>query len=85
MVRLSEDMAIMAKKNWLASAIVITAAGIPATTYSESDPILLKRIAEAQGACEVDPVPKVAVDHPKLDQFLCRVMRDEDERPVPYG
>ena len=85
MALLLEDMAIMAKKNWLASAIVITAAGIPATTYSGSDPILLKRVAQNQGAVEVPcpQQPTIRADEVDWDFWNCR--RESDERPVPYG
>ena len=76
----------MAKRHWLASAIVVTAAGMPATTYPSDAPILLKRVAQNQGAVEVPcPVqPTVRADETDWDFWNCR-REVSDERPVPYG
>ena len=74
-------------KNWLASAIVITTAGLPATTYSEDAPRLVQQIAQAQGAKRIDcvqrPLPRFDSEY---DYDFCRYERDSrDLRPVPYG
>ena len=75
----------MAKRHWLASAIVVTAAGIPIESYSEDAPILLKRVAESMDPRPVEvpcPVqPTVRADETDWDFWNCR---RESDRPVPY-
>ena len=72
-------------KNWLASAIVITTAGLPAETFSSDAPILLKRVAESQGAVEVPCPVQPAVSRHEVDWNYWNCRREtSDDRPVPY-